>query len=637
MAYQDKEPDDAHDEGRPGAESLFAALGGILLLNAFLARILFNDNGINSAICAVAALALLLPPLLKIVYEDFRHRRVHMNELVLIAVAAGASRGDFLTAGIIAFFMLVGLIIETRSASGAKKSLETIARMTQTTARRVSPDGTEDELSPTLLRPGDRIRVRPGEIIPADGEIAQGSSSIQESNITGESIPVDKAEGAGVFAGTINMSAVIEVSVARTGADTTLGKVKELILAAEKTRPRFIRMIDEYAKYYTPLVLILSFFVWTVTGHDMARVVAVLVAACPIALVLSTPSAAVAALSAGARLGILIKKISDVESLSSVSAFIFDKTGTLTKGELEVTELAPADGVDNSELLLLAASAEQHSNHPVAKAACALAKKVNIRTAPCGNASEKPGRGVKGTVNGHEVLCGNLSWMKDNGIDTAGFPEFSSERNSGMSMLFVVCDGKPAGWIAAEDKVRPDAKSTVEALSKSGVAKIAMVTGDRNGVAAKVASTLGINEFHGECSPPDKIRKVEDIKRQGFKTVFVGDGVNDAPALASSDIGIAMGAAGSDLAVETATIALLNNELDRLPFLLRLAKSYRNVMVQNFALGILFIFVGVSAGAAGYLEAVLAAFLQVASAVIIVMNSARLVKTGGKLPVYRIN
>jgi Cd2+/Zn2+-exporting ATPase len=218
--------------------------------------------------------------------------------------------------------------------------------------------------------------------------------------------------------------------------------------------------------------------------------------------------------------------------------------------------------------------------------------------------------------------------MNENNIDTAGFPEFTNERNSGMSMLFVVRDGRPAGWIAAEDKIRPDAKSAIEQLSRSGIAKVAMVTGDRNGVAAKVAAALGIREFHGECSPPDKIQKVDSIKAQGFKTVFVGDGVNDAPALASSDIGIAMGAAGSDLAVETATIALLNNELDRLPFLLKLAKSYRNVMVQNFALGILFIFAGVSAGAAGYLEAVFAAFLQVASAVIIVMNSARLVKTG---------
>lgn len=609
-----------------GGELLWALAGGILLLNSFLSKFFFQDEGVNSAISAVIALVFLLPPLLKIVYEDFKHNRVHMNELVLIAVAAGASRGDMLTAGMIAFFMLIGLIMETKSASGAKKSLESITRMTRVKARKIKEDGTEQELETEELTPGDKLRVRPGEIIPADGEIISGSSSIQEANITGESIPVDKTAGNIIFAGTVNLSSVIDVRVSKTGTDTTLGKVKELILAAEKSRPRFIRMIDQYAKYYTPLVLIFSFFVWAINGHNMDCIVAILVAACPIALVLSTPSAAIAALSAAARLGVLIKNISDIEALSTVTAFIFDKTGTLTTGDLEVAELAPANGVESSELLTIAASAEQHSNHPVALAVCRLAKKVNLKLKTVSDISEKPGRGVKSKVENSETIIGNSAWIEENKINLAGFPDFQTEKNSGMSMLFVVRNKKPLGWIALEDKVRPDAEKCVSDLKNFGIQELAIVTGDRNGVAAKFAKQLNIKNFYGECAPSDKIEKVNSFKEEGYNTVFVGDGVNDAPALAASNIGIAMGAAGSDLAVETATIALMNNELNRLPFLLKLAKVYRNVMAQNFILGALFIFCGMAAGASGYLTAVPAAFLQVASAVVIVMNSARLVK-----------
>ncbi len=614
------------DSASGNIEIVMTVLGGILLLNAVIANFAFQDQGVNSAISSIASLVVLLPPLLKIIYEDFKHNRVHMNELVLIAVVAGVCRGDMLTAGIIAFFMLTGLIIETRSATGAKKSLETITRMTRLKARRVRY-GVEEEVEAFELAPGNILRIRPGETIPADGEIVSGDSSIQESSITGESIPVDKSIGAMVFAGTSNLSGMIEIRVSKTGADTTLGRVKELILAAEKTRPRFIRMIDHYAKYYTPAVIVMAFFTWAVTDHDMVRVVAVLVAACPIALVLSTPSAAVAALSAGARLGVLIKNISDIEAFSSVTSFIFDKTGTLTTGELEVSELAPAEGVDSQELLQIAASAEKNSNHPVAKAVCRIASKVNVKMLDSSDLKEKPGRGVRAIIGGDEILAGNKAWMDENGISTDAFPDFSKEKNNGMSMLFIVKNKKATGWIALEDKVRPDARNALAEISENGIKSLAIVTGDRNGVAAKVAAQLGISEFYGECTPSDKIDKIKEYKENGHRTVFVGDGVNDAPALAASDIGVAMGAAGSDLAVETATIALMNNELDRLPFLLKLAKAYKSVMYQNFFLGAIFIVVGITAGAMGHLDPVPAACLQVVSAIVVVMNSARLVRT----------
>lgn len=612
----------------PSREMVWASLGAVLLFNALLARVLFADGGLTSALSAAAALVLLLPPLLRIVYEDIKCQRVHMNELVLVAVAAGATRGDLLTSGLVAFFMLIGLIIETRSASGARASLEALTRMAPARAHRIGDDGQEAEVAPEVLCPGDVVRVRPGEVVPADGEISSGNSSLQEASITGESLPVDKGVGDRVFAGTVNLTGMIEAAVSRTGEDTTLGKVKQLILSAERTRPHFVRMIDHYSRYYTPLVLVLAFFVWVVADHDMNRVVAVLVAACPIALVLSTPSAAVAALSAGARLGVLVKNVQDIEAFSSVTSFIFDKTGTLTTGRLQVAQLAPADGVEAAELVSSAAGAEQHSNHPVALAVCELARKVNAPVPAAVEVTEEPGRGVRSRVDGSEVLIGNLAWMQDNGADAAMFPDFSAEQNAAMSMLFVLREGRPLGWIALSDSLRPAAPECIDGLRQAGIRHVALVTGDRTGAAERVAEELGIDDITAECTPEEKIEKVNAVKRRGHKTVFVGDGVNDAPALAASDIGVAMGAAGSDVAVETATIALLNNELNRLPFLLALARGYRRVLVANFVLGGVFVGGGMIAGAMGYLTAAPAAFLQAVSAVVVVMNSARLVRAG---------
>jgi Cd2+/Zn2+-exporting ATPase len=431
-----------------------------------------------------------------------------------------------------------------------------------------------------------------------------------------------------VFAGTFNMSGVLDVSVSRTGRDTTLGKVRELILAAERTKPRFMRMIDRYAHYYTPLVLLMAFFIWAVNGHQMDPVVAVLVAACPIALVLSTPSAAVAALSAGARLGILIKNIGDIEVLSSITSFIFDKTGTLTTGNLDVVEIAPVDGVEAAELVRIAAGIESGSNHPVAKAVCRFAEKVRVPRAESDEIREVAGKGLLGNVDGSRIIVGNRIWLEENGIPASQFPDFGDEVNHGLSLLFVARDGLALGWISLGDSIREDAAECMDSIRREGIGNLGIVTGDRAGVAAHVAEELKIPLCWGECKPTEKVERIRQIKSHGHRTAFVGDGVNDAPALAASDIGIAMGAAGSDLAVETATIALMNNKLNRLPFLLRLAKDYRRIMIQNFVLGAVFIVLGVTAGAVGYLTAVPAACVQVASAILIVMNSARLVRSG---------
>ncbi len=607
-------------------ELTLACLAGTLLVNAMLSAVFFKDGGAASAIASAMAVLVLSVPIFKIVIEDFKFGRTHMNELVLIAVLAGVSRGDLLTAGLIAFFMLIGLVIETRSASGARKSLEEVAGMTRLKARLISENGEEKTLDATSLSPGDLIRIRPGEAVPADGRIVSGESAIQEANITGESLPVDKSPDMDVFAGTMNLSGAIDVRVSRTGADTTIGKVKELILAAEQSRPRFVRMMDDYARLYTPMVLMFAFFTWALAGHEMSRVVAVLVAACPMALVLSAPTAAVAALSAAARLGILIRSIENLESVATVSAFVFDKTGTLTSGELEVAELAPCKGISSAELLGMAASVEKDSNHPVAKAIMRLARRAGVKVLPVSGLKEMPGRGVIATLGDSILIAGNLKWMKENNVDLSDFPSFDDEARSAMSMLFLAKNSTALGILALEDKPRNDASSAVRDLRSLSISSISIVTGDRNSVALKISRDLGIAEFHGECSPADKVESISNLKEEKHRTAFVGDGVNDAPALAASDIGIAMGAAGSGLAIETASIALMNNRLDNLPFLILLSRAYKRIMLQNFVLGAAFILVGVAAGAMGKLGAVQAALLQLASAIAIIMNSARLVR-----------
>src|SRR5207244_4266331 len=305
-----------------------------------------------------------------------------INELVAIAVLAAFGSGEsqiggYQTAGIIAFFMVLGELIETRTAAGARASIESLIKRTPTKARRITAKGDEEEVAAKELAVGDVIRVRPGDNVAADGGILSGQGSLNQANITGESLPVDKKPGDDVFAGTINLTGVLEVRVSRAGQDTTLGRVRELILAAEKTKLPIMRIVDQYMVFYTPLVLVIGALVWAFTS-DLSRVIAVFIVACPCAFIIATPSAMVAALSAAARLGILIKNVGDIELAARINAFVFDKTGTLTTGKLAVSRLAPVEGTTPAELLHLAASAEKYSNHPTAKALDPLADEAGV-------------------------------------------------------------------------------------------------------------------------------------------------------------------------------------------------------------------------------------------------------------------
>jgi len=391
-----------------------------------------------------------------------------------------------------------------------------------------------------------------------------------------------------------------------------------------------VRIMDEYMGFYTPLVLVIGALVWAFT-HDLSRVVSAFIVSCPCAFVLATPTAIVAALSAAARLGVLIKNVADIELAAKINAFVFDKTGTLTTGKLAVSRLAPMGQVTPAELLRVAASAEKYSNHPAAKALVQLAGEAGVPLQEARDFSETAGRGVQARLGDARVVIGRAQWLRDNGVNGDFLNSVDLNEAEGWSLIFVGRDKQCLGWVGLQDQTRAEAKESLAELKLNGVRRVAMVSGDRQPVAVRVAREIGCAEAVGDCLPQNKVEFVRQIRAKGYRVAVVGDGVNDAPALAAGDLGIAMGAAGSEVAIHSATIALMNNDLRRLPFLLRLSRETRRVINQNVMLGICFVIGGLFLAAMKYISPIVAAMLHVAGALLVVFNSFRLVRQGEEL------
>jgi Cd2+/Zn2+-exporting ATPase len=563
-----------------------------------------------------------------------------MQALVAIAVTGAAATGRYQEAAAIAIFMTLSSLLERRSAIGASASIESLVRLAPTRAQRLGAgEDAEETVEAQALRPGDRVRVRPGDTIPADGLVRRGESTVNQASITGESLPAEKAPGDDVFGGTINLTGVLEVEVTKAGADTLLGRVKELILEAERTRPPILRLIDQYSSWYTPTVLmlvgvVLFFALRSDPDEAFSRAIAMLVVACPSALILATPTAMVAGLTAAARLGVLVKSVATLEAARNLTAIVFDKTGTLTSGVLSVTRLTPTTGADGAELLGLAASATQDSRHPVSRAVTEMARRARLPLARPTAFEELPGRGLAAVIDGAEVRVGRASWLAaaDVGLEPADRHQIetvqASPETEGLSVLYVARDRRLVGWIGLEDNARPGAAEAVDRLRGMGIQRLVILTGDRTSVARRVAAQMHFEEFKAEVLPHEKLEMVESLKERGYTVAVIGDGVNDAPALAAGDISIAMGAAGSDVAIHSANIALLNSNLDRVPFLVDLSRRTIAVLRQNLVVGAAFIAVSLALAGSGYLPPVAAALLHVASGLVVIFNSARLVRCG---------
>jgi Cd2+/Zn2+-exporting ATPase len=552
----------------------------------------------------------------------------HMDELAALGIVAAFATQEYVAAGLIGFFMLLSELVETRTALGARASIESLIRLTPVRASLIESDGREREVKVSALRPGDHIRVRPGDNISADGEVAGGLSSVNEATITGESLPVDKVPGMQVFAGTSNLTGVLDIRVTKAGKDTTLGKVQSLIIQAEQTKSPIMRIIDRYISWYVPTILMIAFIVWVFT-RNINQSITILVISCPCALILATPTAMVAAISAAARLGVLVKNVADLEVAGRMTAMVFDKTGTVTTGRLYVTRLTPAEGVEPAELLAQAASAEQMSKHPAARALQEVAKEAGLTLPETREFKEMPGKGVTALVGPSRILVGRDSFLKENGIEITGIADPRLHEEQGFSTLYVAKDSCCVGWIGLQDKTRPEAQKAIAELMGMGIKRVTMLTGDRSEVANRVAGELGCTDYKAHCLPQDKLAIVEQIKKDGHTVVVIGDGINDAPALTAGDLGIAMGAAGSDVAINSASIALMNDDLRRIPFLVRVSRKTRRVINQNLGFGVAFIIVGISLSK--FVPPAAAAFLHFASSLIVVFNSARLVRYGEDL------
>ena len=611
--------------------ALLGTLAGfMLLLSSGIAssKYLYGSGSFQAEFLAMAGAILLGGPIVLHAIKSLIKKEMHMDELVALAVIAAFVTGNYITAGLVAFFMLLSELIETRTALGARASIESLIKLTPTKANLIEKDGSESEVDVSSLKPGDSIRARPGDNISADGEVIKGLSSVNEATITGESLPVDKVPGMQVFAGTTNLTGALDITVTKAGKDTTLGKVQSLIMQAEQTKMPIMRIIDRYIIWYMPTILMIAAIVLFFT-RNIDHPITILIISCPCALILATPTAMVAALSASARLGVLVKNVADLELAARCTAMVFDKTGTLTTGRLYVTKLTPAENIEPAELLTVAASAEQMSKHPAARALQEVAKEANISLPEVDDFRETPGKGVTARVDSDKVMVGRDTFLKENKVNVSNVSDPALHEEQGFSTLYVAKNSKCIGWIGLQDKTRPEARQAVSELLDIGIKRVTMLTGDRDEVANRVAAELGCTDFKAHCLPQDKLSIVEQIKSDGHTVVVVGDGINDAPALAAGDLGIAMGAAGSDVAINSASIALMSDDLKRLPFLVRLSRTTRRVIRQNLGFGVIFIVLGVSLFF--FIKPSMAAVLHFLGSLIVVFNSARLVRFGEEL------
>ena len=499
----------------------------------------------------------------------------------------------------------------------------------------VRRNGRDERVAVDAIAPGDEIIVRPGEKIPLDGVVLTGHSDVNEAPLTGESRPIDKGPGAEVFAGTINGRGAMEVRVTRLGRDSRLSHIIHLVETAQARRAPVQTFVDRFARVYTPIVLALAVVVAVVPPLAGAapisvwlyRALVLLVIACPCALVISTPVSIVAALSAAARNGVLIKGGAYLERLAGIRIVAFDKTGTLTKGELTVTDVAPLDGVAPLDVMRLAAAVESRSAHPVA-AAIARHTHVLLPSLPSVQRfTSVPGMGAEGDVDGRHVAIGNERFFESHHIPLPpAWPDADRLRANGKSLVFVAADGVALGAIAVADRPRETAREAIEMLREQHVSVIAMLTGDHEETAAAIARELKVDEYHAALLPEQKQAMVESLRAAHGALLMVGDGVNDAPALAAADVGVAMGAAGSDVALETADVALMSDELLKLPYAIRLARASMRNIRTNVAISLLLKAAFLALAITGVATLWMAVLADTGATVIVVANALRLLR-----------
>ncbi|MCH2142365.1 MAG: cadmium-translocating P-type ATPase [Phycisphaerales bacterium] len=616
---------------------LIALSGGVLLATAWIGGLLGLDAQIAQIPAFLGGVTLVIP-LLAGAWREIGMGRPSGDALASLAVLAAMSSEMYLAAGFLALFLWTANLVLSRTAWGAQRAIRDLVHLTPDTARRVAADGGESTVGLAQLQLGDTVRVRPGENLPVDGRIIAGESDINQASLTGEAVPIEAATGASVYAGTTNLTGQIDIEVTAIAGDTTIGKVEELIREAESSKTRRQEVIEQLAGYYFWVVIMVAALVWffaTRSGDEVVRAqasiraITVLVVTCPGGLLISHPTAMVAAFAAAARLGIMIKQTRTLEAAADIDTVVMDKTGTLTTGNFAVSRLAPAGDIEGVDLLQAAADAEQHSNHPLARAILETAERARIEPASITGYEELHGRGVVGAADGHQLRAGRAAWLLELEPSIATALQEVEAKIDGMSSVHVMRGDTYLGAVGLEDALRSNAQEAIAELRELGCRRVAMFTGDRLAVATRVAETIGVDSVEAECLPEEKHEELKHLMSRGHRTMVVGDGINDGPMLATADVGVAMGLSGSDIATNSAGVALMNDDLRHIPFLLSLARRARNVISQNIGMSLLLAAVGLALAATGTLLTLwMAPFYYALGYVVVIANSLRLVRFG---------
>jgi Cd2+/Zn2+-exporting ATPase len=566
----------------------------------------------------------------KSAWQALRARRLTISTLLVVAVAGAIALGVYEEAALLTIIFSLGAVLEGYVSDRARGSIRALMALAPATARRRGGDGSLDEVAVDLLEPGEVVLVRPGERLPTDGVVVAGSSAVDQSAVTGESIPVEVVPGAEVFGGTINGVGALEIRVTKEYADTTLARIIRQVEEAQSAKGSGQRFADRFGAIYTPAMFALALVVAVVPPLAGAsarewiyRALVVLVVSCSCGLIMSVPAAVVAAISRAARSGILIKGGAYLEALATVRAVAFDKTGTLTRGRPELTDLQSFDGLERADLLRLAASVEAASEHPLAAAIVGAAEAEGIGLLPAADLRAHPGVGVEATVDGGRLFVGQLDG-DGHGSARARLDELEAEGKT--TVVVADADRRPLGLIAVADELRPEAAAVVSSLRELGIEHVLMLTGDNQRVAAAIARRVGIDDWRAGLLPEDKTAAIQSLRREHGAIAMLGDGVNDAPALAVAEIGIAMGAAGSDVALETADVALMADDLTRLPAAIRLARRALANIRQNIGMSLATIAVLVPAALLGYLSLTSGLLLNEGTALLIIANGLRLLR-----------
>ncbi len=599
------------------------ALAGVLAMASYL-----WDRGSESASTVGMALALVSLVLngLPIIWGAIKgliHRKTNVDELVSIAIIASVSQGEFLTAAFVSGVMVLGALVEQLTSDSVRRTIQSLIDLSPDTAT-VLVRGEPRTVSIPQVKVGDLLLVKPGERIPVDAVVTKGITAVDESSITGEPIPSEKVPGDDVSAGTLNLSGVIEIEATNVGQDTTLGKVIKLVSQAEAHKPQAIRIIDRYARWFTPAILLCAAATWWLTGQ-VNQAVTVLIVGCPCALILAAPTAIVAAIGRAARSGVLVKGGLFLEEAGRADVVLFDKTGTLTEGKPRVDGVVSIAGIDTNEVLAKAASVEANSTHPLARAVLKAAHHAKVTISPADEMVTEIGIGVRAQVGGKLVEVGS-TYIGGGSMNVPSSLRchLESFKDSGATPLVVYEDKRPVGIISVADHVRPSANHTVEELRSMGIKRIGILSGDHEKSVRLIADSAGVTKIWAEMKPHQKLKVIADFQADGKVVIFVGDGINDAPALAAANVGIAMGAAGTDVALETADIALMKDDIAKLPFLVRLSRRMLRIIKWNIAFGMTFNAVAVVAGGWGLLSPMMGAVVHNIGSVLVVLSSASL-------------